>query len=42
LGSNTEISTAETDRKTAQTNYINALYEAIVARIDYLKATGKL
>ncbi|OQP58479.1 TolC family protein [Niastella populi] len=42
LGSNTEITTAQTDLKTAQTNYITALQEAIIARIDYLKAIGKL
>jgi|RhiMetdeSRZDD1v2_1073273.scaffolds.fasta_scaffold41403_2 outer membrane protein len=42
LGSNTEITAAQTDLKSAQTNYINALYDAIVARIDYLKAIGKL
>jgi outer membrane protein len=42
LGSNTEITAAQTDLKVAQTNYINALYDAIVARIDYLKAIGKL
>jgi outer membrane protein len=41
-GSNTEINNAQTDLKTAQTNYINAMYDAIIARIDYLKATGKL
>jgi outer membrane protein TolC len=42
LGSNIEITAAQTDLKAAQTNYINALYDAIVARIDYLKAVGKL
>jgi outer membrane protein len=42
LGSNTEITAAQTDLKSAQTNYITALYDAIVARIDYLKAIGKL
>lgn len=42
LGSNTEITAAQTDLKVAQTNYINALYDAIVARINYLKAIGKL
>lgn len=42
LGSNTEITATQTDLKSAQTNYINALYDAIVARIDYLKAIGKL
>ncbi|MGC8750360.1 TolC family protein [Hydrotalea sp.] len=41
-GSNTEITSAETDLKTAQTNYVNALYDAVIARVDYLKATGKL
>ncbi len=41
-GSNTEISAAQTDLITAQNNYINALYSAIISRIDYLKATGKL
>ncbi|MFL5746136.1 MAG: TolC family protein [Niastella sp.] len=42
LGSNTEITAAQTDLKAAQTNYINALYDAIVARVDFMKAIGKL
>lgn len=42
LGSNTEIIQAQTDMKTAQTNYINSLYNAIIARVDFVKATGKL
>lgn len=42
LGSNIEINTAQTELKTAQTNYISALYDAIIAKVDYLKATGKL
>ena len=41
-GSNTEITGAETDLITAQTNYINALYMAIIAKVDYKKAIGKL
>ncbi len=41
-GSSTEINTAQVDLKTAQTNYINSLYDAIIARIDFLKAVGKL
>jgi len=41
-GDNTEINSAQTDLKTAQTNYINALYDAIIAKVDFLKATGKL
>lgn len=42
LGSQTEINAAQTDMKAAQANYITALYDAIVARVDFLKATGKL
>jgi len=41
-GSNTEITQAQTDLKAAQTNYLTALYNAIIAKIDYIKATGKL
>ena len=41
-GSNIEITGAQTDLKQAQTNYINAVYDAIIAKIDYLKAVGKL
>ena len=41
-GSNTEITTAETELKASQTNYIAALYDAIIAKVDYLKAVGKL
>lgn len=42
MGSQLEITNAQTDLKTAQTNYINALYNAVIARVDFLKATGKL
>lgn len=42
LGSNQEIYTAQAELKTAQNNYYGALYDAITARIDYLKAIGKL
>ena len=42
LGSNQEIYFAQTELKVAQTNYYSALYDAISAKIDYLKATGKL
>ncbi|HEX2684796.1 MAG TPA: TolC family protein [Ferruginibacter sp.] len=41
-GSSSEINAAQVDLKTAQTNYINALNDAIIAKIDFLKATGKL
>jgi outer membrane protein len=42
LGSNIEITTALTDQKTAQANYFNALYSAVIARVDYLNSIGKL
>jgi outer membrane protein len=42
LGSNTEITTAQTDLKSSQINYVTAMYDAIISRIDYLKAIGKL
>ncbi|MBS1736133.1 MAG: TolC family protein [Bacteroidetes bacterium] len=42
LGSNQEISTAQTDLISAQNNYYNSLYDAVIAKIDYLTATGKL
>ena len=42
VGSNTEITSAQNDLPVAQNNYILALYDAINAKIDFLKATGKL
>jgi outer membrane protein len=42
LGSNQEIYNAQTELKVAQTNYYSALYDAISAKIDWLKAIGKL
>ena len=42
IGSNTEINTARLEQKTAETAYINALYDAIIAKVDFMKATGKL
>ena len=42
LGSNTEITSTQTDLVQAQTNFLNALYLAIIAKIDYIKAIGKL
>jgi len=41
-GNQTDINTAQTGLKEAQTNYITALYDAIIARVDFMKATGKL
>jgi outer membrane protein TolC len=40
-GDQIEIINAETDLRTAQTNYISAMYDAIIAKVDYLKAIGK-
>ena len=42
LGSNQEIYDAQTELKVAQTNYYNAMYDAITSRVDYLRAVGKL
>lgn len=42
LGSNQEIYNAQTELKVAQNNYYSALYDAISAKVDYLKAAGKL
>jgi outer membrane protein TolC len=42
VGSNQEISTAQADFVTAQNNYYSSLYDAIIAKIDYLTAAGKL
>lgn len=42
VGSSLEMSTAENDLLTAQNNYFSALYNAVVAKVDYLKAYGKL
>ncbi len=41
-GSQNDINLAQNDLKLAQTNYINAMYNATIAKVDYLKATGKL
>ncbi len=42
LGSSFEVLQADTDFQTAEANYFNALYDAIVAKISYLRAIGKL
>ena len=42
MGSNTEISSSQADLVSAQNNYMNALYSALIAKVDLLKATGKL
>lgn len=42
VGTSLEITDAETSFKDAQTNYLNALYDAWVARLDLEKALGTL
>jgi outer membrane protein len=42
LGSNTEITSAQSDLTQAQNNYINALYNAVIAKVDYQNSIGKL
>ncbi len=42
VGTNIEMITAETNLKEAQTNYYNALFEAVIAKIDFDKANGNL
>lgn len=42
VGSNLELIDAEQSRKVAEVNYLTALYDAIVAKIDLDKALGKL
>jgi len=42
VGSNLETINAQTDLKTAQNNYLEALYEALVARVDLMKALGSV
>ncbi len=42
VGSNLEVMTAETALKEAQTNYLSALYDAYIAKVNFEKATGTL
>lgn len=42
VGSNLEVVTAESELKDAQINYYQALYDAVIAKIEYQKATGTL
>lgn len=42
VGSNLEVINAQTSLKESQTNYTNAVYDMLVSKIDYLKATGTL
>lgn len=42
LGSQQEIYNAQTELKVAQNNYYAALYDAVIAGVDYRKVTGNL
>ncbi|MEJ2005755.1 MAG: TolC family protein, partial [Cyclobacteriaceae bacterium] len=42
VGSSIEVTNADADYKQAQTNYYNALYDALVAKVDLQKAYGVL
>ncbi|MNF08212.1 hypothetical protein D3C80_2085790 [compost metagenome] len=40
VGSSLEVTTAESDLRTAQNNYYTAVYDAILAYIELQKAMG--
>ncbi len=42
VGTNLEVINAETDLRTAQTNYYASLFDALIAKVDLDKATGTL
>jgi len=42
IGSSLEVTTAETSLKEAQNNYITALYNLLINKVDLDKATGKI
>jgi outer membrane protein TolC len=42
VGSNLELVTAESALKESETNYLNAVYELIIAKTDLEKATGNI
>ncbi len=42
VGSNLEVINAQASLKESQTNYFNAVYDMLVYKTDYLKATGTL
>ncbi|MFP4089014.1 MAG: TolC family protein [Cyclobacteriaceae bacterium] len=42
VGSNLEVVDAETSLKQAETNYYNALYDALIAKVDLKKSLGTL
>lgn len=42
IGSSLEVVAAETSLLEAQTNYYNALYDALISKVDYDKANGNI
>jgi outer membrane protein TolC len=42
FGSSLEVLQADTDLQQAQSNYFRALFDAVIAKINYFKALGKL
>jgi outer membrane protein TolC len=42
VGSNIEVVNAQASLKESETNYFNAIYDMLIYKIDYLKATGTL
>jgi outer membrane protein TolC len=42
LATNTDLSNSQNDLITAQSNYVTALYTAVIAKVDFLKAIGKI
>ena len=40
VGTNLEVIDADNAFKQAQSNYFNALYDALIAHVDYQKALG--
>ena len=42
VGSNLEVVDSDTAYKEAQNNYYNALFDALIAKVDFEKATGRL
>jgi outer membrane protein len=42
LATNTDLSNSQNDLITAQANYVNALYTAVIAKVDFLKAIGRI
>ena len=42
IGSNLEVIDADASYKEAQTNYFNALFDALISKVDFEKAIGKL